>query len=65
MCVFTRIFFPSLIGNSNTINLRVRVTASHGLLLWAGGRDAQPSPDFIMIGVDNGIVQVGHKCYQL
>ena len=48
----------SLIGNSNSINLRVRVTSSHGLLLWAGGQDSAPSADFIMIGINNGFVQV-------
>lgn len=47
----------NLIGNSNSINLRVRVTSSHGLLLWVGGQDAAPSADFIMIGINNGFVQ--------
>ena len=44
----------NLVGNSNSINLRVRVTASHGLLLWAGS----VTKDYIMIGVRNGLVEV-------
>lgn len=51
----------NLIGNSNSINLRVRVTSSHGLLLWAGGHDAAPTADFIMLGVDNGMVQLSYN----
>lgn len=44
----------NLVGSSNSINLRVRVTASHGLLLWAGS----VTKDYIMIGVKNGLVEV-------
>jgi hypothetical protein len=43
----------NLVGRSNSINLRVRVTASHGLLLWAGS----VTKDYIMIGVRNGLVE--------
>jgi len=43
----------NLVGSSNSINLRVRVTASHGLLLWAGS----VTKDYIMIGVKNGLVE--------
>lgn len=51
----------NLIGNSNSINLRVRVTSSHGLLLWAGGQDSAPSADFIMIGINAGFVQFSYN----
>ena len=44
---------PSLVGSSNSINLRVRVTAAHGLLLWAG-----QATDFVAIGVTDGVVEV-------
>ena len=61
------------VGSSTSINLRLRVTASHGLLLWAGnvpkdnkdnkdnfskeGED-NVSKDYIMIGISNGLVEV-------
>ena len=49
----------SLIGNSNMFNLRVRLTSSDAILLWAGGRNYGDSEaDFIMLSVEAGFVQV-------
>ena len=78
---------PSLVGVSNSINLRLRVTSSHGLVLWAGGalkgagqgavlggqggaqggqggalqgagQGGQGGQDFLMLGIQDGLVQV-------
>ena len=55
------------VGSSTSINLRLRVTASHGLLLWAGNvpkdnkdnfSEDNVSKDYIMIGISNGLVEV-------
>ena len=58
------------VGSSTSINLRLRVTASHGLLLWAGNvpkdnkdnfskeGEGNVSKDYIMIGISNGLVEV-------
>jgi hypothetical protein len=48
-------------GSSTSINLRVRVTSSHGLLLWAGG----PGNDFIMLGVRQGVIEVARTVMAL
>jgi len=57
------------VGSSTSINLRLRVTASHGLLLWAGNvpkdnkdnfskeGEGNVSKDYIMIGISNGLVE--------
>ena len=47
------------VGSSTSINLRLRVTASHGLLLWAG----TATKDYIMIGINKGHVEV-HAIFQ-
>ena len=48
-----------MIGNSNMFNLRVRLTSSDAILLWAGGRNYGDSEaDFIMLSVEAGFVQV-------
>jgi hypothetical protein len=38
----------SLIGNTNSLNLRVKLTSSDGLLLWTGGGHTSPSSDYLV-----------------
>ena len=47
-----------LIGNSNLINLRLRMTSSEALLVWAGGSSLSADSDFLMLEVVRGRVQV-------
>ena len=65
------IFLFSLVGNANSINIRLRVTAPDGLLLWVGGQGQEQdlqadqeggalSQDFLILGVKQGILQVGN-----
>jgi len=52
----------NLIGNSNMFNLRVRLTSSDAILLWAGGRNYGDSEaDFIMLSVEAGFVQFSYN----
>ena len=42
----------SLIGNTNSINIRVKVAPNaRGLLLWTGGDNMSPASDYLMLGV--------------
>ena len=43
---------------ANSINIRLRVTGGHGVLLWVGGAEEDPSPDYLLLGVDRGYLQV-------
>jgi hypothetical protein len=52
-------FLCSLIGAANSINIRLRVSNPHGLLLWTGGRrDLPNTPDHLLLGIDRGYLQV-------
>jgi len=42
---------------ANSINIRLRVTGGHGVLLWVGGAEEDPSPDYLLLGVDRGYLQ--------
>ena len=45
--------FASLIGNTNSFNLRLRLNpGTWGLVLWSGGGGASPASDYLMLGVD-------------
>ncbi len=49
----------SLVGTANSINIRLRVSSPHGLLLWTGGREDVPNtPDHLLLGIDRGHLQV-------
>ena len=49
----------SLIGVANSINIRLRVTASEGVILFVGGDNEDAlSTDYLLIGVDRGYLQV-------
>ena len=54
----TNIDIFSLIGNSNLFNIRLRLTSSDSIILWAGGDTMDMDRDFIMLGVQDGFVQV-------
>ena len=43
-----------MIGNSNLINLRLRMTSSEALLVWAGGSHLSEESDFLMLEVVRG-----------
>ena len=44
----------SLIGNSNSINMRVKIAPeTSGLILWTGGDNMSPASDYLMLGVSN------------
>ena len=47
-----------MIGNSNLFNLRLKMTSSDSLLLWAGGAKLDTDSDFLMVEVVRGRVQV-------
>ena len=47
----------SLIGNTNSFNLRVKISSSDGLLLWTGGSHSAPSSDYLMLGVRGGFLE--------
>ncbi len=54
-----KMFLCSLIGAANSINIRLRVSNPHGLLLWTGGRrDLPNTPDHLLLGIDRGYLQV-------
>ena len=38
--------------------MRIRITSSDGILLWAGGRYMDFENDFIMLEVQDGFIQV-------
>ncbi len=40
----------SIIGNTNTFNLRIKVETGSGLLLWTGGDEMSPASDFLLLG---------------
>jgi hypothetical protein len=46
--------FFSIIGNTNTFNLRVKIESPNGLLVWTGGDEMSPASDFLLLGVENG-----------
>ena len=48
--------FFSIIGNTNTFNLRVKVESPTGLLLWTGGDEMSPASDFLLLGLENGFL---------
>ena len=54
--VLPLIFFCSIVGNTNTFNLRVKIESPNGLLLWTGGDDMSPASDFLLLGVENGFL---------
>ena len=54
----TNIDIFSLIGNSNLFNIRLRLTSSDSIILWAGGNTMDMDTDFIMLAVQDGFVQV-------
>ena len=47
----------SIIGNTNSLNLRVKISSSDGLLLWTGGSLSAPSSDYLMLGVRGGFLE--------
>lgn len=47
----------SIIGNTNSFNLRVKVYSSEGLILWIGGTQKQPSSDYLLLGVRRGLLE--------
>ena len=53
---FQLLFCCSIIGNTNTFNLRVKIEGSNGLLLWTGGEAMSPASDFLLLGVQNGFL---------
>ena len=54
--LFLSFFLFSIIGNTNTFNLRVKVEAPTGLLLWTGGDEMSPASDFLLLGLENGFL---------
>ena len=50
------IFTFSIVGNTNTFNLRVKIESPNGLLLWTGGDDMSPASDFLLLAVENGFL---------
>ncbi len=55
--MFNCSIFFSLIGNTNSLNLRVKLFSSDGLLLWTGGSHLSPSSDYLLLGVRNGFLE--------
>jgi len=53
--------YTNLIGNSNLFNLRIRTTSSDAILLWAGGQYMDIDNDFIMLAVQDGLVQFSYN----
>jgi len=49
--------YTNLIGNSNLFNMRIRMTSSDAILLWAGGHYMDLDNDFIMLEVQAGFIQ--------
>ena len=47
----------SIIGNTNSLNLRVKISSPDGLLLWTGGSLSAPSSDYLMLGVRHGFLE--------
>ena len=56
MLLISQLFCCSIIGNTNTFNLRVKIEGSNGLLLWTGGEAMSPASDFLLLGVQNGFL---------
>lgn len=46
----------NIVGNTNTLNMRVKVSAPNGLLLWTGGDQMSPASDFLLLGVHDGVL---------
>ena len=53
---FLLFLLGSIVGNTNTFNLRVKIEGSNGLLLWTGGEAMSPASDFLLLGVQNGFL---------
>ena len=49
-------FFSSIVGNTNTLNLRVKIESANGLLVWTGGDEMSPASDFLLLGIENGFL---------
>ena len=47
----------SLIGNTNNLNLRVKVVGENGLLFWTGGDHFSPASDYLLLGVKDGFLE--------
>ena len=54
--IFIYIFPSSIVGNTNTLNLRVKIESANGLLVWTGGDEMSPASDFLLLGIENGFL---------
>lgn len=46
----------NIVGNTNTLNLRVKIESANGLLVWTGGDEMSPASDFLLLGIENGFL---------
>ncbi|XP_059078305.1 pikachurin-like [Tigriopus californicus] len=44
----------NVLGNTNSINIRLKVTSANGLILWTGGDTFTPASDYLMLGILDG-----------